>query len=94
MKMKMKQAKHVADMIANIYMVGPLTYSKLFQCDNGSKFNSRISRLLDKHRVTIRHATMKYKHTHLALIEALDKLFTEQLLKVQDVQELNDPKKV
>ena len=37
---------------------------------------------------------MKYKHTHMAFIKALNKLLAEQLFKVQDVQELNDPKKV
>ena len=30
----------------------------------------------------------------MAFIEALNKLLTEELFKVQDTQELNDPKKV
>ena len=42
----------------------------------------------------IQHATMKYKHTHMAFVEALNKLFTEQLFKAQDVLELNNHKKV
>ena len=33
----------------------------------------------------------KYQHTH---IMALNKLLTEQLFKVQDMKELNDPDKV
>ena len=36
----------------------------------------------------------KYKHTHTAFVEALNKILTERLFKVQDVQELNDPEKV
>ena len=35
----------------------------------------------------------KYKHTHTAFVEALNKIFTERLFKVQDSQELNDPEK-
>ena len=35
----------------------------------------------------------KYKHTHTAFVEALNKILTENLFKVQDAQELNDPEK-
>ena len=37
---------------------------------------------------------MKYAHTHTAFVEALNKILTETLFKVQDAQELNDPEKV
>ena len=50
--------------------------------------------MLEKHEVTIRHVTMKYKHTHTAFVEALNKLPTEELFKIQDPQELNDPENV
>ena len=40
--LRTKQAKDVADMIADIYKVGPLTYSKIFQCDNGSEFKAEV----------------------------------------------------
>ena len=30
---------------------------------------------------------MKYKHTHTAFVEALNKILTERLFKVQDAQE-------
>ena len=36
---------------------------------------------------------MKYKHTHTAFVEALNKILAERLFKVQDAQELNDPEK-
>ena len=32
--LRTKQARDVAEMIADIYKVGPLTYPKIFQCDN------------------------------------------------------------
>ena len=89
--MRTKQAKDVAEMIANIYQVGPLTYPKIFQCDNGSKFKADVTKLLEKHEVRIQHATTKYKHTHTAFVESLNKKLAERLFKVQDVQELNDP---
>ena len=37
---------------------------------------------------------MKYKHNHTAFVEALIKILTERLFKVQDAQELNDHEKV
>ena len=37
---------------------------------------------------------MKYKHTHTAFVEALNKILADRLFKVQDVQELNDPEQV
>ena len=42
----------------------------------------------------IQSTMTKYKHTHMAFIEALNKLLTEQLFKVQNAQELNDPEKL
>ena len=92
--LRTKQAKDVTDMVTNIYKVGPLTYPDIFQCDIGNGFKAEVTKLLEKHEVTIRCATMKYKHTHTAFVEALNKILTENLFKVQDVQELNDPKKV
>ena len=92
--LRTKQAKDVAEMIADIYKVGPLTYPKIFQCDNGSKFKAEVTKLLQKHEVRIQHAVTKYKHTHTASVKALNKMLTERLFKVQDAQELNDPNKV
>ena len=92
--MRTKQVKDVAEMIADIYKVGPLTYPKIFQCDNGSEFKAEVPKMLEKHEVKIRCMTTKYKHTHTAFIKALNKILSEQLFKVQDAQELNDPNKV
>ena len=80
-------------MISDIYKVGPLTYLKIFQCDNGSKFKAEVTKLLEKHEVRIQRTLTKYKHTHTAFVEALNKMLAERLFKVQDAQELNDPEK-
>ena len=81
-------------MIADIYKVGPLTYPKIFQCNNGSEFIAGVTKLLEKHEAKIRRVMTKYKHTHTAFVEALNKILPERLFKVQDAQELNDPEKV
>ena len=92
--LRTKQVRDVAEMIADIYKVGPLKYPKIFQCDNGSKFKGDMTKMLQKNEVKIRRVTTKYKHTHTAFVEALNKILTERLFKVQDAQELNDPEKV
>ena len=92
--LRTKQARDVAEMIADIYKVGPLTYPKIFQCDNGSEFKGEVTKMLEKREVKIRRVTTKYKHTHTAFVEALNKILAERLFKVQDAQELNDPQKV
>ena len=44
--LRTKQARDVAEMIADIYKVGPLKYPKIFQCDNGSKFKGDVTKKL------------------------------------------------
>ena len=73
-------------MIADIYKVGPLTYPKIFKCDNGSEFKADVTKLLEMNKVKIQHATTKYKHTQTAFVEALNKILAERLFKVQDAQ--------
>ena len=92
--LRTKQARDVAEMIADIYKVGQLMYPGTFQCDNGSEFKGEVIKMLVKQEVKIQRATMKYAHTHTAFVEALNKILTERLFKVQDAQELNDPEKV
>ena len=92
--LRMKQTRDVAEMIVDIYKVGPLTYPKIFQCDNGSKFKGEVTKMLGKHEVKIQRVTMKYKHTHPSFVEALNKILSERLFKVQDAQKLNDPEQV
>ena len=89
-----KQERDVAEMIADIYKVGPLTYPKIFQCYNGSEFKGEVTKMLEKNEVKIQRVTTKYKHTHTAFVEVLNKILAERLFKVQDAQELNDPEKV
>ena len=92
--LRTEQVCDVAEMIADIYKVGPLTYPKIFQCDNESEFKGDVTKMLEKNEVKIRRVTTKYKHTHTAFVEALNKTLAERLFKVQDAQELNDPEKV
>ena len=82
--LRTKQARDMAEMIADIYKVGPLKYSKIFQCDNGSKFKGDVTKMLEKNEVKIQRVTTKYKHTHTAFVEALNKILAERLFKVQD----------
>ena len=51
--MRTKWARNVAEMIADIYVIGPLTYPKIFQCDNGSKFKAEVTKLLEHHEFKI-----------------------------------------
>ena len=55
----MKQVRDVAEMIVDIYKVGPLTYPKIFQCDNGSKSKGEVTKMLEKHEVKIQQVPMK-----------------------------------
>ena len=52
--LRTKQARDVAEMIADIYKVGPLTYPSIFQCDNGSEFKGEVTKMLEKQEVKIR----------------------------------------
>ena len=92
--LRTKQARDVAEMITDIYKVGPLKYLRIFQCDDGSEFKGDVTKMLEKNEVKIRRVTTKYKHTHAAFVEALNKILAERLFKVQDAQELNDLEKV
>ena len=71
--LRTKQAGDAAKMIADIYKVEPLTYPKIFQCDNGSEFKGEVTKILEKQEVRIRRVMTKYKHTHTAFVEALNK---------------------
>ena len=76
--LRTKQVRDVTEMIADIYKVGPLKYPKIFQCDNGSKFKGEVTKMLEKNEVKIRRVTTKYKHTHTAFVEALNKIFAQR----------------
>ena len=52
--LRTKQARDVAEIIADIYKVGPLTFPKIFQCDNGSEFKGEVTKMLEKNEVKIR----------------------------------------
>ena len=52
--LRTKQVRDVAEMIADIYKVGPLKYPKIFQYDNGSEFKGEMTKMLEKHEVQTR----------------------------------------
>ena len=66
----------------------------MFQCDNGSEFKNKVTKLLEKHNVEIRRTTRKYKNTHTAFEEAFNKELAKLLFKPMDAQKLQDPEKV
>ena len=49
--LRTKQVRDVAEMIADIYKVGPLTYPKIFQCDNGSEFRGEVTKMLESEKL-------------------------------------------
>ena len=72
--LRTNQVRDVAEMIADIYKVGPLMCPRTFQCDNGSEFKGEMTKMLEKHEVKIRRVTTKYAHTHTAFVKALNKI--------------------
>ena len=76
--LRTKQARDVAEMIPDNYKVRPLTYPKIFQCDNSSEFKGDVTKMLEKNEVKIQQVTTKYKHTHTAFVEALNKILAER----------------
>ena len=52
--LRTKQARDLAEMVADIYKVGPLMYPKIFQCDNGSEFKGEMTKRLEKQEVKIK----------------------------------------
>ena len=53
-----------------------------------------MTKLLEKHNVDIRRATIKYKHTHWIFAEAINKELAKLLFQLMDAQELQEPEKV
>ena len=51
--LRTKQACDVAEMVADIYKVGPLMYPSTFQCDNDSEFKGEVTKKLEKQEVKI-----------------------------------------
>ena len=72
--LRTKKSSEVVFVLEAIYKKGGVfKYPKVFQCDNGSEFKNKVIKLLEKHNVEIQRATMKYKHTQTAFVEAFNK---------------------
>ena len=93
--LRSEKADEVAFILESIYKKGgDFKYPKIFQCDNGSEFKSKVTKLLESHSVKIKRATTKYKHTHTAFVESFNKELAKEVFKPMDAQELNDPDKI
>ena len=93
--LRTKRSSEVAFVLEAIYKKGGVfKYPQTFQCDNRSEFKNEATRLLGKHKVEIRRAITKYKHTHTVFVEAFNKGLAKLLFKPMDAQELQDPEKV
>ena len=56
--LRSKEADEVAFVLEAIYKKGgDFKYPKIFQCDNSSKFKSKVTKLLESHSVEIERAT-------------------------------------
>ena len=64
---------------------GVLKYPRVIQYVNCSEFKGEVTKLLQKHNVEIRKATMKYKRTHTAFIEAFNNELAKLLFKPMDI---------
>ncbi|XP_057290169.1 uncharacterized protein LOC130612841 [Hydractinia symbiolongicarpus] len=62
--LRTKRASEVADKIKDVCKAGPLHYPKTLQSDNGSKFKSDVTKLLEDKGVEIRRVTTNTT-THL-----------------------------
>ena len=93
--LKTKNPSEVAFVLEAIYKKDDVfKYPKVFQCNNGSGFKNKVTKLLEKQSVDIRRATAKYKHLHTAFVEAFNKELAKLLFRTMDTQELQDREKV
>ena len=92
--LRTKQVKDVAEMIADIYKVGPLMYPSIFQCDNGSEFKGEVTKMLEMQEVKISASNNEicpYSHN---ICGSSEQNPHREVIQGQDAQELNDPEKV
>ena len=93
--LKTKKSSEVVFVLEAIYKKGGVfKYLKVFQCDNGSEFRSKVTKLPEKHNVDIRRAATKYKHTHTDFVENFNKELAKLLFKPMDAQELQNSENV
>ena len=88
-----KKSSEVAFVLEAIYIGDVLKYPKTFQIDNASEFKNEVTKLLKKNNVDIRRATTKYKHTHMAFLEAFNKELAKLLFKPIEAKSFKTPKK-
>ena len=92
--LRTKRASEVADVIADIYMVGALKWPETVMLDAGTEFLGEVTKLFQNHNVKIDRTVTKYHHRHTAFVENFNKQLARRLFKAQDAQELNEEDKV
>lgn len=69
-----KKANEVTFLLETIYKKGGVfKCAMVFQCDNASKFKSKLTKFLVKHNAGIQRAARK-QHSHTAFVKAFNKL--------------------
>ena len=91
--LKTKKATEVAEVFKDIYKRGPLRYPEEMHVDSVTEFKSDVGKLMKEHNVTVKRAVTRYHHRFMAFVERFNKTLAEQLFKIQDTQELNNPTK-
>ena len=77
-----KKASTVAFVLEAIYKKdGVFKYPEVFQCENGPKCKSDITKLLEKQKIDIRRTITNSKHTHTAFVNTFEKQLVKQLFK-------------
>ena len=90
--LRTKKASDVRFALEDIYKSEPLIFPKEFHCDNGSEFKAQVNTLLKEHDVKVKRVTTKYHHRFTAFVERFNKTLAQKLFKIQDAQELKNPK--
>ena len=69
-----------------------LNIPRYFNVIMGVSLKGEVTKLLKKHDVDIPRPTTKYRHNHMAFVDAFDKELEKLLLKLMDAQELQNSK--
>ena len=80
--LRTKKSSKVAFVLEAIYKKGGVfKYPKVFQCDNGSEFKKKLTKLLEKHNADIRRATANTSMLTQPLWKTLTKSWQNCCLK-------------
>lgn len=90
--LKTKNSSEVAKGFEKMYKRSPLTWPSLLQVDPGREFMGEVSRLMAKHKVSIRRG-VKEIHRDQGIVERFNRTLAERLFAYQYKQEIEDLKR-